>query len=220
MSHPLEGKIEAGIHVMDRNALNLLFGTNPVFMYDPENDTNRPVPGYHDNAIIYWDIYPQAIRELFTASFTTGLSQPNRRITETQWLDALANLITGVILCGSCTAEVFIDDSVDAQRCWNCNKDISTPSIMRIGKNRIALISNSKLYKHHTDGDYDIDKIVGKVVQNPNNPALWGIRNESASEWVYTKADGTKLPVAPGKTAAIASGASIDFNQTAKGIIE
>jgi len=220
MSHPLEGKIEAGIHVMDMNALRLLFGTNPVFIYDPSNNSNRPVPGYHDNAIIYWEIYPQAVRNLFITAFTTGISQPNRRITETQWLDAIVNLITGIILCTHCGAEMFYDESMASQCCWNCKKEVPVTHILRSGKNRVALTAETKLYKHHTDSDYDIETITASVVQNPNDPSLWGIRNETVSEWIYTKADGTKLPVASGRAAAIAKGARIDFNKTAFGEID
>ena len=216
LNHPLEGKLEAEIKCMDLHAMNLLYGTKPVFIFDPDNKSNRPVKGYHDNALIYWPLYPERIRELFTSSFTNGLQTPGKRVTETQWMDALINLILGIVPC-SCGAEVFYDDEIIKKgaviSCWNCQKAIPTPSSFIIGKNRVLLLKNTKIYEHHVKGNYDISAIVGTVVQNPNNPNLWGIRNDSESNWTYIKGDGSHIVVAPGKTAAIASGAKIDFGQ-------
>ena len=54
---------------------------------------------------------------------------------------------------------------------------------------------------------------VGVVVQNPKNPNLYGIKNESKDNWTYIRADGTQIPVAPQKSAAIAKNAKINFGQ-------
>ena len=215
MGHPLEGKLEADIKCMDIHAMNRLYGTNPVFVFDPQNKTNRPVKGYQDNVLIYWELYPQIIRDLFTKSFTGGLNYPNKRVTEKQWLDAFANLMTGIMNCPDCGAEVFFDEhKVDmgiGHICWNCGKAIQHPVSIVIGKNRILLRRNSKLYSHSIYGDYDMDTVVGEVVQNPNNPNLWGIKNKSKDNWTYIRADGQQVPVAVERSAAIAKDAKIDF---------
>lgn len=217
MGHPLEGKLEADIRCMDIHAMNRLYGTNPVFIYDPANKTNRPVKGYQDNVIIYWDVYPRVIRNLFTKSFTDGLTYPNKRVTEKQWLDAFANLMTGIMTCPDCGAEVFFDEHKMAigvgHSCWNCGRLLQPPVSIVIGKNRILLRKNVKLYSHSIYGDYDMDTVVGEVVQNPNNPSLWGIKNESKDNWTYIRADGQQIPVAVGKSAAIAKDAKIGFGQ-------
>jgi serine/threonine protein kinase len=224
ISHPLEGKREAAIRCMDIHAMNLLFGKAPLFIFDPDDTGNRPVPGYQDNAIIYWNIYPQAIKDLFVASFTVGLSQPNSRITETQWLDALANLAVGIFLCPYCGAEVFADGEKirngSRQACWNCGKEVSAPLSLTIGKNRVLLFGGAKLYEHHMNGEYGLETVAGTVIQNPNNPNLWGVRNETDFAWTCTKTDGASLPVAPGRTAAIVKGARIDFSPSVCGVIE
>ena len=216
MGHPLEGKLEADIKCMDIHAMNKLYGTDPVFVYDPDNKTNRPVPGYQDNVRIYWDLYPQSIRELFTQSFTIGLTNPSKRVTEKKWMEAFCNLITGITKC-SCGAEVFFDEAKIAKQvahtCWNCGKTVSFPASLVAGKSRVILLKDSKIYSHAITGDYDMNTIIGTVVQNPNNPNLWGIRNESSNNWTYIKSDGQQIPVANGKTAAIANGVKIDFGQ-------
>lgn len=217
MGHPLEGKQEADIRCMDIHAMNRLYGTNPVFVFDPQNKTNRPVKGYQDNVIIYWDLYPQVIRDLFTKSFTEGLTHPNKRVTEKQWLDAFANLMTGIVTCPGCGAEVFYDESkVDAgvgHICWSCGQTVPLPASMVSGKNRVLLNMGTKIYSHSICGDYDMKTVAGEVVQNPKNPNLWGIKNKTSGNWTYIRADGQQVPVAPERSAAIAKNAKIDFGQ-------
>lgn len=217
LGHPLEGKQEADIKCMDIHAMNRLYGTHPVFVYDPQNKTNRPVKGYQDNVIIYWDLYPQVIRDLFTKSFTDGLQYPNKRVTEKQWMDAFANLMTGIMTCPDCGAEVFYDEQKVVTNvghsCWNCGRIIQYPVSIVIGKNRVLLNRNAKLFSHSICGDYDMSTVSGEVVQNPNNLNLWGIKNKTASNWTYIRADGQQVPVAPGRSAAIAKGVKIDFGQ-------
>ena len=217
MGHPLEGRLEADIKCMDIHAMNKLYGTNPVFVFDPNNKTNRPVKGYQDNVLIYWDLYPQALRDLFAQSFTEGLTAPNKRVTEKKWMETFANLITGIILCPKCGAEVFYDESKAAagvaHTCWNCQSSVPMPASIVIGKSRILLHKNAKLYAHHIYDDYDMDTVVGTVVQNPSNPNLWGIRNESKENWTYIKPEGIQIAVAIGKSAAIAKGVQINFGR-------
>lgn len=217
LGHPLEGKLEADIKCMDIHAMNKLYGTNPVFVFDPNDRSNRPVKGYQDNVLIYWNIYPQAIRDLFTQSFTMGLLSPNKRVTEKQWLDAFANLLTGILICPKCGAEVFFDPiKVErglAHTCWLCQTEQKYPASIVIGKSCVLLHRDAKLFSHNIYGNYDMDTVVGEVVQNPKNPQLFGIKNESHDNWTYIRADAQQIPVAVGKSAAIAKGAKICFGQ-------
>lgn len=218
MNHPLEGKLEAEIKCMDIHAMNKLYGTNPVFIFDPDNKSNRPVRGYQDNALIYWDLYPQSLKALFTQAFTVGIASPNRRVTENKWLETFANLMSGISICPSCGAEVFYDEAKEnmgvAHICWGCQQNVPMPAKLITDRSKILLTQDTKLYSHHIYGDFDMDTVVGSVVQNPKNPNLWGIRNEDKVNWTYEKADGTQIPVANGRSAAIAAGTKIHFGQT------
>ncbi len=100
-----------------------------------------------------------------------------------------------------------------AHTCWGCQKAVTVPPRIVIGKNTVLLMSNTKLYQHHIAGNYDMETVVGEVVQNPANPKLWGIRNLSGDNWTYIKADGTQVSVPQGRSAAIARGTKIDFGQ-------
>lgn len=111
VNHPLEGKQEASIKCMDMAARVKLYGTDPIFIFDPDNKTNRPVPGIHDNANIYWPLYPEQLRQLFIKSFTVGLNNPSKRVTEPEWMNLFANMMSGLM---KCTCAVVIDDKMDA----------------------------------------------------------------------------------------------------------
>ena len=217
LHHPLEGKLEADIKCLDLPAMNRLYGTNPVFIFDPDDKTNRPQKGFHDNAIIYWDVYPQSVRDLFTQSFTVGLEQPTRRVTEKQWMDLFVNLMGGIVSCPDCDSEVFYDEEKAKMQaghtCWQCGSAVEIPPSIVIGKSRVLITRHAKLYAHHIYGDYDLDSEVGCVVQNPSNPALWGIQNVSKDNWTYIKADGAQVAVSPGKTASIAKDTKINFGR-------
>jgi DNA-binding helix-hairpin-helix protein with protein kinase domain len=217
MNHPLEGKLEADIKCMDIHAMNQLYGTDPVFIFDPNDKRNRPVRGYQDNALIYWDLYPEHLRNLFTQAFTVGIQSPNRRVTENKWLETFSNLMSGIVACPNCGAEVFYDEAKEknsvAHVCWSCQQTVPVPAKIVIGRNTILLTANTKIYRHHLYGDYDMEHVVASVVQNPKNPNLWGIRNEDQVNWTYEKSDGTQIPVAIGRSAAIAAGAKIHFGR-------
>lgn len=215
VNHPLEGKLEAAIKCMDMAAREKLYGTDPVFIFDPNNKTNRPEKGIHDNANIYWPIYPEKLRQMFTKAFTDGLVDPKKRITELEWMTTFSNMMSGTVQCPNCGARIFYDEELVAKGaahvCWNCYETVQMPPILKVGKNTVLLNKEAKVSSHHIYNDYDMDKVVGSVVQNPNNPNLWGVRNEDTVNWTYEKADGTQIPVAPGRTAGIAKGVKIHF---------
>ena len=217
LNHPLEGKLEANIKCMDIFAMNQLFGTNPIFIFDPDDKSNRPLRGYQDNAIIYWDLYPQQLKDLFTQAFTIGLKSPARRVTENKWLETFANMMSEIIICPNCGAEVFLDENKEnlgvAHTCWNCQSSVAVPASIVIGKNRVVINKDTKLYQHHINSNGDMDTVIGSISINPNNPNIWGIRNDGTDNWTYIKADGMQVPVAPGKSAAIVSGAKINFGE-------
>ena len=119
--------------------------------------------------------------------------------------------------CPDCGAEVFFDENKVAtgvaHTCWNCGRALQYPVSIIIGKTRVLLKKGAKLMSHNISADYDMDTVVGEVVQNPNNPNLWGIKNVGRDNWTYIRADGQQIPVAAGKSAAIAKDAKISFGQ-------
>jgi serine/threonine protein kinase len=86
MHHPLEGKRELAIKCLDLPAMKKLYGTEPLFIFDPDDDSNAPDPQYHRNAVAFWSVYPRFLREVFTKAFTDGIRDPQHgRVRESNW---------------------------------------------------------------------------------------------------------------------------------------
>ena len=223
LHHPLEGKREASIHCFDLAAMNTLYGTDPLFIFDPANRANEPDPDYQPNPVIYWSIYPTFLRELFTRAFTAGLTDPEHgRVRESEWRQALVRLRDSIIYCGTCRAENFYD--VDALRataagggapvtCWACSNPVPTPPRIRIERQIVALNHDTKLFPHHLDANrlYDFSTPLAEVTPHPRDPSIWGLRNLSANTWMATFPDGSMQQVEPGRSVSILVGAKVHF---------
>jgi len=217
--HPLEGQRESSIKCFDLPAMTQLYGTQPLFIFDPVDRSNRPVSGIHDNALAYWPIYPQNLRELFEQAFTVGLHDPHQRVRESQWRAAMLQLRDAVLYCGHCKAENFYDS--DALRlsggqpgaCWSCHKPLHLPFRLRLDRQMVMLNYDTRLFAHHLDPQrrYDLSQPQAAVQQHPQNPAVWGLKNLSAVKWVMTAPDGTVRDVEPGRSVGLANGVRVNF---------
>jgi len=221
--HPLEGKRELAIHSFDLPAMMKLYGEDPLFIFDPTNDSNAPVAGIHDNALLLWPIYPESIRKLFSRAFTDGLKDPTHgRVREGEWRSAFADLRDWIFYCGQCAAENFYDAEVaraiDGKRsvCWHCKKDLSLPYRIRLGNKVVMLNRDTELFPHHLDGQkgYDFSRALASVTPHPNDPTVWGLKNLADQKWVTTNRAGIINEVEPGRSVRLDVGVKIQFGTT------
>ncbi len=213
--HPLDGAREAKIRCLDVPALEKLYGFDPLYIFDPADVSNAPVPGIHDNPIAFRDLYPSAIRRYFEQSFTDGLHYPNKRVRESEWRKVFARARDSILYCSGCQAENFYDvDSLRAgetHTCWSCRGVLTLPPRIRIGDNVVLLNRDGRLYDHHVGQAGVAEEVIAEVVQNPHNPGLFGLRNLMKEAWTMTKPDGTIVDVPAGKAAPIVQGNKINF---------
>jgi hypothetical protein len=91
---------------------------------------------------------------------------------------------------------------------------------LHIGKSRIVLLPGKKLYSHNLDkysSSYNTE--VGEVIQNKNNPALWGLRVKVGGDILIKDANGNEKTIAAGGVIPIVKGLKIKFNETTIGEI-
>jgi len=224
--HPLEGEKESSIHCFDLPAMTRLYGSEPVFIFDPVDKSNQPVAGFHDNALAFWPLYPAFLRDLFTQSFTTGIKDPDHgRVRESTWRAAMSRLRDAILYCG-CGAENFYDaDALKAAggasgSCWQCGRTLQLPPRIRIGRSIVMLNHDAKLYGHHLDdaGPFDFTKPIAEVTRHPSDPSRWGLKNLTSDHWTATAADGTVRDVEPGKNVLLAVGTKVHFGKAEGGI--
>jgi eukaryotic-like serine/threonine-protein kinase len=221
--HPLEGAKETQIKCLDTPAMNILYGSGALFIFDPDDESNRPIPEYHGNALLFWPIYPQFLRDLFIKAFTEGIRDPqNGRVRETEWRGAMVKLRDSIVYCPHCGQENFYDADFIKQSggkmspCCDpdCRKEILLPPRMRIDKNIVMLNHDTKLFPHHINNPlFDFSHPIAEVSQHPTNPSLWGIKNLSAEKWDCTTAAGELKEVEPNRSIPMAAGTKINFGQ-------
>jgi serine/threonine protein kinase len=220
--HPLDGAKEVAIHCFDYNAMVRLYGKEPVFIFDPYDKSNEPIPGYQDNAIAFWPIYPTFLRKLFITSFTEGLRDPdNGRVRETNWRNGMSMLRDSIFNC-SCGAENFYDQAAlekagNPGTCWQCKSQLKLPPRIKIGKSArstvVMLNADSKLFAHHLEGSAHLDfsKPLAEVTRHPSDPNRWGLKNLTDDSWTAVLTDGSAHQVEPSRNVTLAPGTVIHF---------
>src|SRR5699024_4243726 len=63
IGHPLIGRCELKYNnLADHAVLQRIYGTEARFVFDPADESNRPLPERHGPVIAHWAIYPKALR--------------------------------------------------------------------------------------------------------------------------------------------------------------
>lgn len=204
---PLEGGRVLKSVCLTEEAERRHYGFEPMFVYDPDDDSNRPVRGVHNNIIKFWRIMPEYIREAFTHSFTVGLHHPEKRLIEKQWLDLLIRLRGDICSCtcgGQSFAPSYERDESGKLIC-PCGTHFAPPLVLSDGKGRVLLSDGTKLFGE----DFSV---TAEVVRNKVNPSLWGLKNYTPDVWKCVLPNGQEKEVPQGSAAPIFTGTKIAMN--------
>lgn len=179
MGNPFEGELLKKYDIVDERAEYEMFGEKPIFIYHKDDKSNRPIRGYHTSVLKRWAYIPLYIKEAFHRTFVDGLiDRENERTTELEWIKFLTDYRDELITC-SCGHQYiygFKEKKLNAN-CPSCNTLTREVSILQIGKKKIILEPGKNIYMNHIDKySSEYNKIVGCIIQNKNNPNLWGIR--------------------------------------------
>lgn len=187
--HPLEGSRAIGAyswaedqHVSEHELLLRNYGFEPLFVFDPDDWSNRPGP--NSPILVYWPIYPRFFRELFERSFTDGLADASLsgRITGSGWRRALLRLSDLHATC-SCQAAIFFDPEEPARPCWRCGHIPPAPAVLRLPGRTVVLSEGAVITSDHLRRDRSYDDSVAVVEAHPNQPGALVLRNLSNRTW-------------------------------------
>lgn len=196
------------------------YGQNALFVYDPDDASNRPVKGIHDNVIKFWRLYPDYIKDAFTRSFTVGLNDPNKRIIENEWQKLFIRLRAEIIKCNCGRTNFTTMFRKDDDRTYTCPKCGAVFPTMTFSNHdfRFPFYAGRRFFDCEIDADSnEFLNVAGEIVANKNNPSVLGIRNCSSKIWKVKMPDGKFYNVPSGKGFQIWNGLEIDFgNVTAK----
>ena len=216
--HPFHGRMEYELRVWDIPAKRKVYG-EPVFIFDPKDRRNAlPVDPEYETAGERWGYCPASLRELFTRAFTVGVKDPRRRVTEGEWQGLFLQLSDGVIACPMCRAENLWEPGAAGLACWNCRSAIPIPPRLLIrtsaGAHYVLLTDGAVVSREAVGqagaGDGDPSPL-GRVVRNPADPSIWGIRNLSRGSWKVTFPDGRSAEITPDRSVPLNPGTKIDL---------
>ncbi len=213
---PMEGeKVVKDVCLTETSELKH-YGQQAVFVYDPDDTSNRPVRGIHDNVIKFWRIYPAYIRSAFIHSFTTGIREPNKRIIENEWQKLFIRLRSEIIVC-TCGrtnfTSMFENVNNNAYRCPKCGAEFVSLAFSNRDY-RIPLYVGSKFYECEVNPKSDdFQKVAGELVENKLKPGMLGIKNCSEKVWRVKMPDGVFYDIAPGKGFPLWKNLEIDFGE-------
>lgn len=215
VGHPLLGRRELEFPTWDEEAEVIMFGQEPVFVFDPADDRNRPEPQHHGLMTANWKTLTTRVRDLFTSTFTNGVFDGHRRVRESIWQRAMARLEDSIMLCPHCGAENFFDPLVEAAPCWACARPHGTPIRLVFTDGRwVAMSDTTRLWSHHISRipNYDYDTAVAEVVRHPERQ-MWGLRNLGTTPWTVEPPDSDEVVVGPGRTFGLVPGTRFGFGE-------
>lgn len=189
-NHPFEGARVVACPCMTENYEKKFYGSEAIFIYDPKNDTNRPVRGIHQNVIRRWMAFPKLLRDTFIEQFSNGkLRNPNTRLIEMRWKDIINKVRDEMVACPHCGYETFVEVADSSSKCMNCGKTIDTSLRLLLGSREVPLTSKTEIF-------IDTDNIPdGKVAVDSGGTML--IQNVSPDAWIVETASGKIKQVDP-----------------------
>ncbi len=220
IQHPLLGKKILSIRSWDLPAREKLFGTEPVFIFDPTDKSNQaindkaadPLGEAGRNAMPYWErVYPQILKDAFITSFTEGIRQPQNRLSGSRWTDVLTRCAESVFICSACGKENFYDEAAKGKKCWSCDKAAAPKFMVEIENRRIVLSPGTQIHQFQLDGSRFemLSEVVAEVVKHPTHADVFGLRNNTKSSWSATPANAPSVEIPSGKSIPLHDGTEV-----------
>lgn len=211
-NHPLEGAKVVACPCMTEAYEKKFYGSEAVFIYNPNDKSNLPVRGIHQNVIRRWPVLPAILRDTFTQEFSEEmLRNPQKRMLEQNWEKLIASLRDSLVICPHCKKETFVEEEKNI--CMECGKTIDTNFQLKLGARILYLTEGTKLYIDH---DNTVD---AQVLRDASADMLLLKNLSSDTTWAAETPSGKLKTVAPGEMMPVKAGIKVTFNSSAKGDI-
>ena len=188
--HPFEGRLLTQVPILTDRIEKIVYGRG-IFVYDPKDWSNRPVPGIHSTLIARWKLLPDDVQKAFIRCFGDRIHRPFAN----EWFEIMDNLCGQVVACGN--HDTLINLAQPESECSTCGCMIPRPLMLsNTHGTRLALMPGSKICSS-LFAPSEMPRVIGEVVQNTENPMVWGIRNVSDSTMTVTMPDGKMFLARP-----------------------
>lgn len=181
-NHPFDGARVVACPCMTESYEKKFYGSEAIFIYDPNNDTNRPVRGIHQNVMRRWPVFPQLLRDTFVEQFSEKrLKNPNTRLIEMRWKDIINKVRDEMLVCPHCRKETFVQLNRIVSRCMNCGKAFDTSLRLIMPGRELPLTNMTQLFfgtENTPKGRVANDSAGNVLIQNISNER-WAVETPS-----------------------------------------
>lgn len=206
-SHPLRGQRWWQLSFPTPEDLDELFIHHPIFIFDPNDDRNRPLSPRDDPfndcgglASLWWWAYPPYVQELFTSAFTSGLREPDRRIPASKWDVVATRFLDSLAPCPRCGQLNSIDvtwGDGPLRPCWNCESPVVDVPHLQIGKKRVTLVPGRVVFPRRVDDVSGEPRDHLLTVETHDATGDLGLKNSGLTEIEVAAPDGRAFTLAP-----------------------
>lgn len=206
MNHPLEGKRYL-VPALTPALQEKLYGSEPLFIMDPNDRSNGPHPMVHKNSIMVWKYLPDYMQKIFLVAFSQdALHKPSARPKEIDWLKALTRFRSEIVDCQCGKNEVFTQQGRPC-KCEVCGRMVNIPFKLALREYSIPAVSDSRIYRCQLGVCDEKDALapVALVVRKKGSDIL-GIRNKSEKRWDAVNTKGEPRKVAPEEVVPLKAG--------------
>jgi serine/threonine protein kinase len=188
----------------------LLFGFGSVFIMDPNDRKNRPVPGMHNNVIRRWNVYPSFLGRAFCKTFSAeAIKDPTQRLMDKQWYNILLQVRSMLARCPHCGNETFVDVLSPDPCCVYCQKPIVVSSL-KVGRFTLPLLERQPIWACQISSEQDMNVKAGEVVLKRG---IMGMKNISHTPWTVILPDSSVKIINKGDSFPVHKGLKIRFGQ-------
>lgn len=213
MTHPLEGK-RSLVPSLSPEIQEKLYGSEALFIMDPNDKSNAPDPKIHKNMKVVWPCLPEYVQEIFLKAFDQkAMTNPNARPKELDWINCLVRFRSEIVQC-QCGNEIFTEEGA-ACACESCRRKANIPFRLVFSEYAIPGIAGSRIYRCQlgTCNANDALNPMGAVLANKSDPSLLGIKNMSDRSWNATTPSGKAKRVMPGDVIPLKAGITFTINE-------
>jgi len=213
-NHPLEGKKVVSVPCMTEKHEKKFYGSEALFIYDKNDQSNIPVRGVHTNVIGRWPLFPNELKEAFIDALSQDkLKNPTKRLIESKWESVFSNVRNNLVVCTSCGSETFADVN-NPTKCINCSKDIVVATSLKTNRNgTIALSPKKSIFLGKEK------QPIAVVRTNKKDPSIWALQNLTNKTWVVETKSGKIKQVEPKGIMPTKKGLRINFGSEKAEII-
>ena len=214
MGHPLEGK-RWTVPCLTPDLEKRLYGTEPLFVFDPNNSANRPVRGVHTYVLKRWPFLPDYVQQAFLTSFSdatlTDISHRQDRLREADWLDVLVRFQNEIAKCPQCGNEVFIRYAADTP-CDRCGVYVRVTHRLSLRGYDIAALPGARVYRCQLvkgNADRALDVALEVREGRRGNERVLALYNATTETLQATTSQGQERQVTAGGIVPLKSGVNL-----------